>query len=217
MRKILPATRQRGMTLIESLVALVVAVVGILGIVGMQMRTLVDTQTAVRRAQAVRLIEDLSERLRANPNALISIQNNLNAYSLAFGATPGFNVDCTDEQCSNAQMTAYDLSRWRQTVGEALPLGDAAIFLAPGESATGSNNRQLGVMIAWRENEKVSDDDKNDSSTYRGAVNASLDTAVAAANQCQPGFTCHLQYIAVAGRCIPQVSGGNAQNYCAGV
>ena len=53
---------QRGISLIESLVAIVVMALGILGILGVQMRTLADTQSGVRRAQAIRLIEDLSER-----------------------------------------------------------------------------------------------------------------------------------------------------------
>ena len=63
-------TRQRGITLLESLIAIVVAALGILGILGVQMRTLTDTQTSMRRAQAIRLIEDLSERMRVHPNAL---------------------------------------------------------------------------------------------------------------------------------------------------
>lgn len=54
------ARRQRGISLIESLVAIVVMALGILGILGVQMRTLTDTSTTVRRAQAIRLIEDLS-------------------------------------------------------------------------------------------------------------------------------------------------------------
>ena len=62
-----PAQRQRGITLIESLVAIVIMALGILGILGVQMRTLADTQTGVRRAQAVRLIEDLSERIQVSP------------------------------------------------------------------------------------------------------------------------------------------------------
>ena len=65
--------RQRGITLIESMVALVIAALGILGILGVQMRTLSDTSTAVRRAQAIRLIEDLSERMRVNPNAMANL------------------------------------------------------------------------------------------------------------------------------------------------
>ena len=50
---------------------------GILGVVGVQMRTLTDTSTTVRRAQAsIRLIEDLEERMRvAAPNALLSIKD----------------------------------------------------------------------------------------------------------------------------------------------
>ena len=46
---------QRGITLIESLVAILVTALGILGILGVQMRTLTDTQTSVRRAQAMGL------------------------------------------------------------------------------------------------------------------------------------------------------------------
>lgn len=49
---------------------MVVMALGLLGVVGVQMRTLADTQTGVRRAQAIRLIEDLSERAKVNPSAL---------------------------------------------------------------------------------------------------------------------------------------------------
>ena len=79
-----PHRRQGGITLVESLVAIVVAALGILGILGTQMRTLTDTQTTLRRAQAIRLIEDLSERMRVNPNALAS----LDAYVSDFSSRP---------------------------------------------------------------------------------------------------------------------------------
>ena len=48
--------RQHGISLIESLIALIVTALGILGVVGVQMRTLTDTSSTVRRAQAIRLI-----------------------------------------------------------------------------------------------------------------------------------------------------------------
>ena len=75
---------QRGITLLESLVAIVVMALGILGILGVQMRTLSDTQTGVRRAQAIRLIEDMGERMKANPSALA----NLSSYVSNFAASP---------------------------------------------------------------------------------------------------------------------------------
>ena len=76
--------RQRGIALIESLVAMVVVALGILGVIGVQMRTLTDTSTSVRRAQAIRLIEDLGERMKTSPNAT----GNIGAYVSAFGDIP---------------------------------------------------------------------------------------------------------------------------------
>jgi len=184
------ASRQRGMTLIESVVALVVAVIGILGIVGMQVRTLADTQTTVRRAQAARLIEDLSERLHVNPNAL----GNPAAYVSTFADTPAVATSCQNSECSQAQLAAYDLAIWKQAVSSMLPMGQAQIFLAPENAA---NRRQLGVLIAWRENEK------DTSADYKDAI----DITTGAGVNCPDNFTCHLQYIAVAGRCAPFLGG----------
>lgn len=145
-----PLQPQRGVTLIESLVALVVIALGILGILGVQMRTLTDTQTGVRRAQAIRLIEDMGERMKVNPNALA----NINAYVTAFADTPTL-PNCASG-CNAAQLAAYDVAVWKRIVRENLPTGQASIFVPPAESglATGLG-RQLGVMIAWRENERA--------------------------------------------------------------
>ena len=73
--------RQHGISLIESLIALIVTALGILGIVGVQMRTLTDTSSTVRRAQAIRLIEDLSERMKVNPNAVAVQDSYLTTFS----------------------------------------------------------------------------------------------------------------------------------------
>ena len=140
--------RQRGITLIESLVAIVVAALGILGIVGVQMRTLADTSTSLRRAQAIRLIEDLGERMRTNPSALA----NLNTYVANFAASP--SVGNCASGCDLTQLAAYDLAVWKKAVGDTLPAGKVSIFVPPAESALAAGQgRQLGVMVAWRENE----------------------------------------------------------------
>jgi type IV pilus assembly protein PilV len=200
---------QHGITLLESLVAIVVVALGILGILGVQMRTLTDTQTSVRRAQAIRLIEDLSERMKINPNALIDIS----AYVSAFSAQPSPG-NCKTITCNHTELAAYDLGTWKQTVKSSLPLGQASIFLAKGETVD-ANRRQLGVMISWRENErvaKVSDADDADSTTYRGAINAS---AGGGDVTCPADRTCHLQYLPVPARCAPYDNGsGTLAFYC---
>ena len=199
--------RQRGISLIESLVAVVVMALGILGIVGVQMRTLTDTSTAVRRAQAIRLIEDLGERMRANPNALA----NLNSYVSNFGATPA--VGSCASGCDQAALTTYDVAVWKRAVRDTLPLGQAEIFIPPAEigPAAAGQGRPLGIMIAWRENEgqgrKTNDIDAT--KVFDNSGNLIDGSALT----CPADRICHLQYIPVVGRCAPYIPGGNAPMY----
>ena len=205
---------QHGITLIESLVAIVIAALGILGILGVQMRTLTDTQTTVRRAQAIRLIEDLSERLKVNPNAVATMASYLSDFSSAPSAPSG---NCASG-CSRSDQAQYDLFIWKQNV-QSLPMGKASIFIPVAETTLQpEERRQLGVMIAWRENErvdKVSDDDDANIGSYRGAINASIGGGSAAT--CPTKHTCHLQFIPLSARCAPYKAGGGATQYfCSG-
>lgn len=214
--------KQRGITLLESLIAIVVAALGILGILGVQMRTLTDTQTSIRRAQAIRLIEDLSERMKVNPNALSGI----NTYVTGWTATPPTTAatkKCVGStSCTQAELAEYDLKEWKRLVERSLPLGNAATFLAlaDGDSSSITNRRQLGVLIRWRENER--EDFASDATgtavkkAYKDAINtgASIksDGSISTKDptSCPANFTCHLQYIPVSARCAPDFRAGNS-------
>jgi type IV pilus assembly protein PilV len=202
--------RQNGFALIESLIAIVVMALGILGILGVQMRTLTDTSTTLRRAQAVRLIEDLSERMKVNPNAL----RNASLFESAFGDT--HSIGSCASGCNLTQLAAYDLADWKRTVSNTLPQGKASIFIPQAESGLpAGTNRQLGVMIAWRENERHDADSgfkdnidatkTNDGGTFKNQGG----TAAA----CPAGSVCHLQYISVPARCAPYAPGGGTTSY----
>ena len=190
---------QRGISLIESLVAIVVMALGILGILGVQMRTLADTQSGVRRAQAIRLIEDLSERIKSDPNAV----GNAASYATAWQATLTTpTTDCKissgfpGTSCTSANMATYDKDRWLRTVRSNLPLGDAAVFV----SAT--DPQQLGVMLAWRENERAREGDSTaDTAAYKTVFTPA--STGASAVSCPAGSSCHLQYISLTQRCLP--------------
>lgn len=186
-------SRQRGITLIESLIALVVAVLGVLGMLGVQMRTLTDTQAGVRRAQAIRLTEDLAERLQNNPDAL----GNLAAYT----TVPSSSNNCESTACAPGDLATYDIKQWRTLVAEALPGGEATVFIPKG------GLRQLGVLIGWREN-RFSQTGQTFSAADLTALNAPL--VVAGINSvgdapvdCPAGLICHLQYIQPTQRCTP--------------
>lgn len=210
--------RQHGITLLESLIAILVAALGILGVIGVQLRTLSDTQNTVRREQAIRLIEDLSERMKINPNAL----GNLNSYVSNFANSPS-PVACSGG-CDAAAQAAYDLALWKQVVKDSLPLGQASIFIAPAEKDSAAGvRRQLGVMVAWRENERAglsADDKKQNDATQVRAADGSLSAGAGTdktTNACPDGYTCHLQYIPVSARCAPYIVGSSKRYFCPGI
>lgn len=195
--------RQQGISLIESLIAMVVMALGILGIVGVQMRTLTDTQSGVRRAQAIRLIDDLGERLQNNPDAL----NNLATYT----TSPGAGTDCAAAACTPAQLAAFDIRQWRLNVAAALPEGSATVFIPKGGA------RQLGVMVGWNES-RFNAGGTSGTAAQVTALNAPLKvTGTNAADQamiCPDNQNCHIQYLQPTQRCAPWVVGG-AGLYCA--
>lgn len=199
--------RQRGITLLESLVALVISVLGILGILGMQMRTLTDSQTATRRAQAIRLIEDFSERLRVQPNALV----NINSYVSDFDEKPSA-TGCTDTPCTPADLVTRDLGSWKQSVAASLPLGQARVFIAPWEDA--DSPTQVGVLVSWRANEADGLDTDDIDATQIRAADGTLSSAMGEGDACPTGRICHLQYISVAARCGFNADQNSA--YCPG-
>lgn len=209
----LTRTRNRhpnGFTLIETLVATVITALGVLGILGLQMRTLADNQSGVRRAQAIRLIEDLSERTHANPNSL----GQIGRYVSDWNHAPESVADCSAAACGPDAMASYHLARWKASVRQLLPGGAAKVFLAGDEAAASAGNgRQLGIMISWRENEKSGKADYKDPIGLDGdGDRMHSDQAMA----CPAGRTCHLQYIPLSARCAPYLANNAVQFFCAG-
>lgn len=179
--------RQAGMTLLESLAALVVLAVAVLGMLGVQLRTLAETQTGVRRGQAVRLIEDFAERIKNNPGGFAQLPN----YVADWTTTPAAS-SCVTTACDAASLAAWDIRSWKQSVAETLPMGQAYVFESTDETTVGLK-RQLGVMVGWRANER----DTSDLTPANAA--AYLDpfklTGAATAVACPAGLICHLVYV----------------------
>lgn len=196
---------ESGFALIESLVAMVVVALGILGILGVQLRTLADTQTSVRRAQAIRLIEDLSERTKVNPNAL----GNAADYVIGAGKIGAEPVEsgCASTSCTAKEIAKEGVWQWKRDVLALLPSADAQVFQVSDETVA-NNRRQLGVLISWRENERA-DGDAAANTAYRlpfqtlGIKNSNGNEIT-----CAAGKICHLQYIQLNARCSPYLLGG---------
>lgn len=110
--------KQKGISLIEVLITLLITTVGLLGLAALQLNALQATADSSQRSQAVWLMQDLIERIRANPRAS--------------DANYGQTVSCsnppqrcadsstqTSVQCTAAEMAYFDL--WEAQC----PYGDA--------------------------------------------------------------------------------------------
>lgn len=174
---------QRGATLIEAMVSLVILAIAVIGMLGVQVRTLMDTNTTSNRIQAMLLIDDLSERIKANPNGYTSLADYVFSDSRPIGST-----DCGSGACDSTQLAAYDLDRWEENFKATMPNAKVQTFISS-NNTTATGNRQLGVLIGWMLREKNTDTTSDYLKNFMTPVNDNSDVA------CWPGYICHLAYI----------------------
>ena len=181
---------ERGITLLESLISIVVLGVAVLGILGTQLRTMAETQTSARRAQVVRVIEDLAERIRSNPGGFSQLQG----YEVDWDAPMVEPASaCRATPCTPAQLAARDIWEWKTAVAQRLPQGRARVFTSSDEDADGK--RQLGVMVGWRANERRREGENDDDHQAYVRPFAMPATTGAANVACPDGLVCHLVYV----------------------
>jgi type IV pilus assembly protein PilV len=143
------SSTSHGFTLIEVLVTLVIMAVGLMGLAGLQMTSLNSQFESYQRAQALLLVEDMSNRLRANTVAA-------RAGAYPEGAAYGLG---TDEDCTTLTVTAErDLCEWNDAVaGVNVVEGGRNLGSAMGargciESIAGSADGEaiIRLTVAWQ-------------------------------------------------------------------
>jgi type IV pilus assembly protein PilV len=145
--------RSRGFSLVEALVALLVLSIGLLGIAGLFVESVRNSRTALLRTQAINLVSDMADRIRANAGAG-------DAYDIDnYGGEPAERdcaptPDAAGDSCTGATLAEDDLARWVAAVRAALPaLEDAppqaeVQYLEP--ASPGAPERYL-IRVSWRE------------------------------------------------------------------
>ena len=138
---------QRGFSLIEVLVTLAIVSVAALGMAGLQTVTLRSNNNALVESQAATLVQDLIERIRANPDG---------AYATAFGtaitgpsACEGLNANCDVDA-----MARFDLVQWKCALGAAAirnmcPARGIAAQLPSGDGSITVVGNLYTITIRW--------------------------------------------------------------------
>lgn len=122
----------RGVTLVETLVAMVILLIGLLGLVGLVLASVKYNANANMRATAGLFANDILDRMRANPARAIT-----GAYNVAIDAEVG---------TSGPAIATADLTQWRTRLGNNLSAGTGSVAV---DAATGVAT----VVVRWTERE----------------------------------------------------------------
>lgn len=143
--------KQRGVGLIEVLIAVLVFALGVLGMASIQVNAKRTSYDALQRSLATSLTRDIIERMRSNPSdtslAIYGTVNNLGGGSVS---TPGTN--CNTSDCSTSALATHDVWEWERALdGASETLNDvkAGGLVSPRACIT-HDAGVVTVAIAWK-------------------------------------------------------------------
>ena len=140
-----PRARQRGTSMIEVLVSIVIVVVGLLGLAGLQTHASLAEAESFQRAQAILLLQDMTDRINANR---LNAASYVTASALGTGTTPG--------SCSAMTGAARDRCEWGTALlGSSESTGGLKVGAMIGARGCVENTvavmpRQYMVSVVWQ-------------------------------------------------------------------
>jgi type IV pilus assembly protein PilV len=136
--------RQRGATLIESLVAILVLSFGLLAIGGMMAYAVQLPKMAGNRAVAIGMASDLVERMRANVTGYAAANyDTALTYDGSFTVPSASAGNCTYPNCTASLLAIMDLAWMQRQLRLQLPAGGFSV------QNTGGNTGNLWVL--WQD------------------------------------------------------------------
>jgi type IV pilus assembly protein PilV len=115
---------QRGLSLLEVLVAIVILSLGLLGMAGLQAASLRTSQGSFYRAQAAQYADDMAERMRAN-----------------LGQARNYGLALADAAPTGTSVRDRDLADWLAKL-RSLPGGDGSV-------AIDLANNLVTITVQW--------------------------------------------------------------------
>lgn len=116
--------RERGLTLIEMMVALLVLSIALLGMASLQTLALQSYNRAHLTTQANNFAYDIADRMRANRREALQ---------------GGYDIELGEEARGHG-VAATDLAQWKRMLSEHLPQGDGSVTVAGG---------RVVIVVRW--------------------------------------------------------------------
>lgn len=150
-RAVLRMPPQRGVSMIEALVAILIVSMGILALAGMMGTSARVAKTGELRATAALLAADMADRMRANQAgaAAAAYQTKPALLATALPTAPAACIKSTSPACTPAQLAALDLADWQAALYSQLPGGTGYIQM---DTAADNTPGVMGDMwVLWRD------------------------------------------------------------------
>jgi type IV pilus assembly protein PilV len=163
-----PSGMQRGVTMIEVLVALLVLSIGLLGVAATVAKSSRFTAGAWAQSAVANSLSDMAERIRSSPNAASADFNLTDDYATQRSDIEAGNVviakDCDTNVCTPAESAAFHIATLRLDADRSLP-GAAAWVQPVSSAASGASATSFEVAVMWFDKSNVDG---------AGAANAAL-------------------------------------------
>ena len=142
------ARRQRGVGMLEVLVALLIVAFGALGYAGLQLTALRNSGDANHRAHAAMIAQDAIERIKANPAEAEYYANSTNWPESAVGESGGPDdwKGCMTNICESDEMAIWDIKQLVWAASFSLP-GGRVMALDCAFNSLGC------VVVSWEDQE----------------------------------------------------------------
>lgn len=139
---------QRGVGIVEVMVALLLLAIGVLGFTALQLRAVSASMEAGNQVAALNIARDLTERMRANPQAtqckLYHTEGSINSSTKAY--TKASNCATTVSSQASAQATSDLQYIYNQTTNSGMSV---IVNTCPNASDAGTNLGRQCIYIAW--------------------------------------------------------------------
>lgn len=160
------ASHQKGVGLIEVLVAIFILTGGLMGLAALQTKSLRYNHEAYMRTVASILSSDMIDRLRANSDEALATNN----YRFTLGQNASGDADaCEVAACSESALADYDYKQWSDEIASQLPGGIGSV--TPGTiNAAGWREYSIVIQFNSISVDKTSDNATTSSFTYRTRI-----------------------------------------------
>ncbi len=142
-----------GFSLLEVLVALAIFSIGLLGLANLQGQSISSSYNAHLRTQATSLARSIIDRMRANRDQAIVVNN----YFTNFEQNPPSNItNCSTVDCSAEEMARLDLLEWKCNLGVYMQesfcsslVSQATLPNGDGQIEAEGTSGQTKVTVRW--------------------------------------------------------------------